>query len=451
MESKDWSDIEYLDTYIQSLDVTVIQKIEPLEKSDRISCWESNTVEPQDIIFDFFASGLDTDAPEQILDSFKNLFILQNDSIDSELEQALYELIVLDREDLFLQTLKHCCYTLIYAWCVAEQLDRIRKLVQLFSCEIDTEDETCLLKQKSRKWLKQFLRTEDFRKISAFSFGDPTKIYPKNWWRRYSYYLLKAQARDFGENRDRREAAKILARKLRRKFKFNLVMYLVYNHLPSSRRKIYQNPTVLNDEVLYLIQKNLVRSGTFNNQNLANLFIKQTEGLCYKSFKTSLLKYLIGLPADGQALPTWLRQNLSDYIDSLYTEYDNWHWNSHLLLRTCNRLLEYFTQPDLDNPSHHLTILAIQKSYLTWTVILLKIILICRKSYNHLVTCIARLIQAYEDKPESECQWLIEFLDTLNVVLAIAFHNPNYNSLGFPRDRAIEDTATIFQTYRILA
>ncbi|MEC4990185.1 MAG: hypothetical protein SAJ37_15740, partial [Oscillatoria sp. PMC 1068.18] len=45
-------------------------------------------------------------------------------------------------------------------------------------------------------------------------------------------------------------------------------------------------------------------------------------------------------------------------------------------------------------------------------------------------TCIASLIKYYEQEPESECQWLIVFLETLRVTLTIYTDNVNYNLIN---------------------
>ncbi|HAJ60724.1 MAG TPA: hypothetical protein DCP31_16835 [Cyanobacteria bacterium UBA8543] len=90
-------------------------------------------------------------------------------------------------------------------------------------------------------------------------------------------------------------------------------------------------------------------------------------------------------------------------------------------------MIEYLITQDRGKPSLIFTWLVTHNQGLSLAIIILKIILICKASYVHLENCIADLIQYYEDEPESDCQWLIEFLEILTVTLTIYAENIRYN------------------------
>jgi hypothetical protein len=58
---------------------------------------------------------------------------------------------------------------------------------------------------------------------------------------------------------------------------------------------------------------------------------------------------------------------------------------------------------------------------------MLKIILLCPSVHTHLECCLARVIQHYQNQPESECQWLIHFLEVIQVTLTIYVEDVQYN------------------------
>ncbi|MGD2180636.1 hypothetical protein [Lusitaniella coriacea] len=419
---------------------------------------ESQGSEPSEVICHFFISAVRQYSPQRVLQYFKNIFFLQRHSLNGAVEQALLDLVAFDRKEEFLNTLNRSCYILINNWSASkEKIYHSKLLVELLPEAGYIDPKNCSFTQKIKTWLKIFVENEQYQTLQSLIAQDvvseklstSSQGAEKQWTNRYSYYLVKHQANNTSNIKEHRAAAKSLSKQIKEQFKFDLAMYFVYSQLSAPKKQVRKNPTTLTPEILNLIQKTLSGRKNLNYKNLANIFLKQVEGIRYKDLKKSILNYLKYSLHKQNILPTWLEAGLSEFLATLYEEHDERPWDDYLLLRTCNRLIEYLTKPNFSNPSNPATILAVQKNYLTWTVVVLKILLICNDSYNHLIACMVDLIQQNEARSMSECQWLIRFLDTLNVVLAIAYENPRHNLLSLPKQEPIKNTSDPLPHYDV--
>ncbi len=270
------------------------------------------------------------------------------------------------------------------------------------------------------------------------------------WSNRYASYLLTSQSLDSGKPREQREVAKFISQQIKDKFKIDLVIYTARSQLLNYPVTTYKNPTSLGDDVLYLIKKILISKGYFSYSSLANIFLNQTQGLFYKDLKNSLVNYLF-FYLENSININLLQEKIFIYLASLYQFHDEEKWDSNLLLRTCNRLLEYLITETQGKPSQVFTLLVTQGNHLTLAIILLKIILISPNSSNYLETCIADIIRYYENEPESECQWLINFLETLQIILTIYADNVCYNLVSIEANQPKKDRGKAFNSYWIFS
>ncbi|MEA5472219.1 hypothetical protein [Spirulina sp. 06S082] len=409
------------------------QKVTPLRSQDKNRSPHSlnNTKHPQTRICDFFTEIASSESPQSAIDYFQDLFILKSDRVGKAIEQSLYDLIVLNCEEDFFILLDRCCSILIKQWIVTKQEKYIAVLLNVLKKEISSYKSLQPTRRRLKEWILGFVESKYFQSLQAFlPDGDRQKIEATAPWKnRYIAYILTAQYFNPDYPREHREVAKLLAYKSNKQFKFKLALCLARANLPKSSQRINQNPTTLNLRTLCLIQQILVKRKNINYQGLANIFLKQTEGMVYKDFKKSLLKYLLFSLKQGQT-STWLQASIAKYLESLYSNYNDKIVDSNLLLRTCKRLIVYLLNPDWEISSHPFTILTRRGNYITLAMLLLKIILICQSSYKYLIFCTVELIQENETQPEAECQWLIGFIETLRVVLAISQETEEITSNG---------------------
>lgn len=412
---------------------------------------EDKFSKPQDTICNFFLDKLNKETPDWVLEKFERLFILQTGRVPIEIGQALYIIVDQNQEDTFRNTLKRSCYILINNWNAARNHQPIQKLIQLFSEVAKTQKKTdtpkSLAKQRLKKWLINFIGSEDYQELHIFLSRYENR---GKWSNHYASYLLASESLDSKNSQEQREAAKIVSQQLKKRFNLALAMYTARSNLAVTSAIGSPNPTVLGDDVLHLIHQLLAKRGIFSYANLANIFLKQTAGILYYNMKQSLRVYLF-FSLEKSDLLEVLNTNIDKYLETIYNQYDRKVWNRHMLLLTCNHLIEYLITQEKGKPSLIFTWLATHNQGVVLAILILKIILICQASYVHLENCIADLIKYYEDEQESECQWLIDFLETLTVTLAIYAENIRYNLVSIEAKKDELQTSDNFKSYWIFS
>ena len=380
----------------------------------------------QDVIYQFLLDTVRQQPPETVLQEFKFLFIDYNASEGHpDAIKALSEILFANDEKEFHHTVKRSCYIVINNWYTSRNFNASQDLIRLFSDVKLTRKTLSQTLSRQRTWLLNFINTQDYHELQLFITQQGTSD-PGHWSNRYISYLLVPQYTNPHNPVEQREAARILSKKLKDQFKFDLAMYTAHSQSALPQEPIHQNPTGLGDKVLDLIKKIVVNHGLFSYKNVANIFLEQTKGLIYHKFKKSLQNYLI-FSVKKKELVEALNQTLTEKLNNLYQDYHETTIEAALLLRTCNRLIEYFTTENQDDPSPLFILLMSQGHHLTLAMILLKIIMICPNSRNHLETCIAKLIQYYTNYPEEECSWIITFFEVFKITFAIHTENVQYN------------------------
>ncbi|MDX2099591.1 MAG: hypothetical protein SFW36_17570, partial [Leptolyngbyaceae cyanobacterium bins.59] len=213
-----------------------------------------------------------------------------------------------------------------------------------------------------------------------------------------------------------------------------------------------KNPTALGDEALILIKVLLARRGQFSYTNLVNIFIKQNQGVDFQTFKKSLIQYLT-FGVESKEFVEALKLNLSAKLPTFLEHHHAEEINNPLILRTCNRIIEYLTTEDQKEPSPLFIGLLSSGNPLPLVIIFLKLILLCRHTRAHLEARIARLIQYYEKMPEEDCQWIIHFLEVLNITFAIHAENVQYNLIKMNENghETYAELITNVDNYRIFS
>lgn len=392
----------------------------------------------QEIICCFFLEEVKASTPELVLEKFKYLFIEPTPVVNSIPRQALEYIASLDQEKTFINTFKRSIYILVNNWTATRQQQYIQELVRLLSVSLDAHRAAYITLKRLKLWRSHFVHSLDYKELKIFI----SKFDHEHWSDRYSSYLLVEQSVDASKPRPQREAARTRSEQLKEQFKFELAMYTARCPLAASQQSTSPNPTILGDEVVHLIQQILQKRSTFSYASLANIFLSQTQHLCYTDFKQSLLNYLLFF-LDNQGLANTVNKQLAKQLELLYETYQDKPWDNHLLLRTCNRVIDYLTTTNHKNPSPLFILLATQDNALTLAILLLKIVLLCPSTYTHLECCIAKLIQHYESLSESDCKWLIRFLEVLKVTLTIYTDNVQFNLVNMSSNNS--------NTYRIFS
>lgn len=408
-----------------------------------------STQQTQEVIYQYLLEEVRKQPPAQVLLEFKGLFIDYDSSAsNAHAMRALAELIQANNEKDFRHMLKRSCYILVNNWDTSRQYNFIKELVNLFLDLKARSKSHSVTVGRLKTWLDNFVASQDFKELQLFisKYGYSDK---EHWSSRYTSYLLVPQYTNPDNPAEQREAAKTLSKRLKDKFKFDLAMYTARSQSSIHRDKIPNNPTGLGDEVLRFIKMIVAKRGSFSYANLANIFREQTKGYDYQKFKQCLQKYLIFSEANKDFVEALNRQ-LSEKLDGLYEKYHEQQIDEALLLRTCNKVIDYLTTEDQRKPSELFILLMSQGNPLTLVIVLLKIILICPHSRAHLETCIAKLIQYYVNYPEEECKWAVNFFEIFKITLAIHADNVQYNLIKMDTKKAqgVLDSYRVFSQLR---
>lgn len=426
-----------------------IQNSQSNESSYRLSKQGRNLQQSQEIIYEFLLEIVRKWPPEEVLLEFKRLFIYHVDSINSSAMQAIYDIVFTNNYEDFRNTLKRCCYILINNWDASRNFKPIQELVQLFADPSFNRYTASPTLKRLRIWINDFVQSQDFEELKLFTSRYEDRIQGP-WSSRYTSYLLVPQYVDLKNPLEQREAARALSKQLKDRFKFELAMYVAKSQIHASSDRAAKNPTVLGDEALRLIKLIVARRGKFSYVNLASIFLQQIDQLYYRDFKQSLQRYLI-FSVQNQSLAETLKAKVSEKLDELYKSHNEEILTDALLLRTCNRIIDVLTTENQLEPSPLFIQLLTQGSPITLVIVLLKIILISRFSRTHLEARIAELIKHYQNYPEEECHWVVNFLEIFNVTFAIYAENVQYNLVKMDGGKTEEPQVFDPDTYRIFS
>lgn len=383
----------------------------------------------QQVIYDFLLEIVKIWHPQDVLEEFRHLFVHHTDSVSSQTLPALHVILFANNETEFRNTIKRCCYILVNNWEVARQFDAIQDLVDLFSDPLIQRRTLSPTLKRLRHWLTRFLESEDFEELRLFAARyaeERTLNRPDDWTARYTPYLLVPQYINENNPVEQRQAARALSRRLKDKFKFDLAMYTAHSQSGQTRDRPVVNPTALGDSALRLVKAIVARRGEFSYRNLARLFLEQIKESSYGDFKKSLTCYLL-YTVSGNPISKQIQEKLDARLVNLYTESDYEPWDSSLVLRTSNRVVDYLMTEDQTQPSPLFSMVLSQGNALTLAIILLKLVLVSRQTLPYIETRIATLIRYYEQFPRSECQWVINFLEVFQITFAIYGDNTEYN------------------------
>lgn len=402
----------------------------------------------QEKIYQFFIDRVRNYAPSLVLQEFKDLFVELIPPVNSDLIQALHTVILSNSETEFTHLFKRCCYILLNNWISQRQYQLSQELIQALTKVKNTESTFDNFLRKLKGWLVNFIKSKDYEEIQLFvSKYDPNQ---SHWTCRYTPFLLAPQYVDVSNSVEQREAARIFSQQLKEQFKFELAMYTSRSQSVAFKDRIYHNPTLLGDEALRLIKVILVNRGSFSYPSLAYLFINQSQGITYKSFKESLTRYLF-YSVEKTALIKIIRKKVTTRLETLYLDNDPEQFSNPLLLRTCNYLIKYLTLENSGKPSSIFRVFFAQGNPLNLAILLLKLVLISPNSRAHLEVCLARLIHYYEDDKPEDCKWFINFLEIAQITLTIYGENVQYNLVNMSEEEMPEDLAVNLNNCRVFS
>ncbi|NES83043.1 MAG: hypothetical protein F6K10_17455 [Moorea sp. SIO2B7] len=408
-----------------------------------------NLQEAQAVIDEYFLTIVKKYPPKQVLIEFKSLFFdYTGTEKNFSATKALSKIIFANNERYFSNTLKRSCYILINNWEIDRHHSYTIKLIQSFS-ELKLEKISLSFRQKRLIfWLKKFINSDHYKNLKLFL----TKLESSennHWSERYTSYLLVPQYLNKNNPKEQRKAARLLSEKLKKKFKLDLEIYTDNSSSVLSINR--KNPTVLRKETLQAIKSILLIRGNFSYSNLAKIFNQKTDSISYLDFKLALQRYLT-LGIFEQNMANYFSTQIAQKMKGLDQDYDEYTLDKHLLLRTCNKVFDYLTTENKEEPSELFILFISQYNPLKLVIVLLKLILICPQSRIHLETRIAALINYYKKYRSEKSQWVMNFFELFKITFAIyADRDVKYNLLKIQDDTLDNSSESVFNAYQIFS
>ena len=404
----------------------------------------------QEEVYSFFVEIVKKLPPEDVLREFKGLFIDGLDSEYSDYIPGIYSVFLDEHEQELYNTLKRCCYIIVNNWKSNRKDKYIQDLVNLFVHEnLKIKENNPPVVKTCKIWLDNFAKSKDYKELKLFAtkYEESSK---GHWANRYTSYLLIDQSVNNKNPKEQQEAARRLSKQIKEKFKFELAMYIARSQSAVSSTTRYKNPSILGDQALRLIKAIVLKRGVFSHDNIAHIFIKQTENQTLKDFKINLEKYLFFSVENQTSVETW-RQHFAHNLSLWKTDHNQEIITKEFFLRTCNRVIDYFTTENAKEPADLFLLLINQGHALTLVIMLLKIILICKNSRRHLETRIAHLIRFYENYSEEECKGVINFIEIFNITFAIYAENVEYNLIKMEEEEQSSNQQLNLDGYRVFS
>lgn len=401
----------------------------------------------QEEIWQFLLNLTKSTAPDLVLTEFENLFINHNFLSNPDIERSLKIIVLSQNEQEFRNTLKRCIYILLNTWIYSRKSQYAQILIEKLSVSHLSYCGASTFLRSLRSWMMNFMKSQDYQEVKLFA-SKYDRQETGNWKSRYTSYLLTPLYLNSENSLEQRQAARKLSQHLQDKYKFDLAMYTAHSHTTPSGNDKFKNPTALGDEALRLIKKVLATPGFFNYVHLASIFLHQTQGISYSQFKQSLLNYLI-FSLENTGLVKSLKMQLTQKLDALYQHEDRQVLRNGLILRTCNRMIEYLTIDKNNQPSDLFVLIASQGNALSLGILLLKVLLISPPSRTFLELCMSKLIDYYGNYSEQDCQWVINFLEVSQIILTLYTENVKYNLVNMEQETSPSHTMIDENSYRI--
>lgn len=405
-------------------------------------------------IYDHLLHCVRTEAANAVMQRFHTLFIAGLHYPDPTVKAALNQIVisVKNRED-FALFFNRCCYILVNAWqnqpaCrgMIPELVGVLGRMSAAPATLGRSRATTRL----RSLMQQFAQSSYYQRLRRFAeFMSPQANAAaskplSSILRRYPYlYQHCLISRE--DSQEHQTTVRQVQQQAQEKFEQDLSHYLTgilkrpigldpallqaadrtQLVLPHTGELIrHQNPTLLSDRELCGSLKHYVgridRQGSY--KDVAKHFLLRNQASqSYLSFKKNLYDYLV-TSVDPKFGRCRFNPQLQQQFEALFPECNQRPMSEFLLVRTCNRLLNFLVFESRQRPNHMVFMDLINNTGSTATVgLLLKVVLLCKKIKPYLENRFALLFNHYEAQKQGTVKWLVACLEKLNLAWSAHF------------------------------
>ncbi|MEC4985429.1 MAG: hypothetical protein SAJ37_08310 [Oscillatoria sp. PMC 1068.18] len=413
-------------------------------------CYFRQTSPREEQLYDHLLYCVQTESPKELLDRIRNLFIQGTDYTDSQIRSALLDIVNSKQaEQQFKYILNRCCHILVNRWQMQPHLQTaIPELVDLFT-ELPPPGFTSARgTRRIRSLVKDFTDSEQYLTLRRLAqvvndkvgtndnsnyqcVGSLINRYPYL----YEYCLLSEDS-----SYEHQETVRQVQARIQHRFELDISQYVTYQVRRASYSKRRQtseissvkNPTLLSDRELGASLKQFV--GKVENgkthRDLAENFLTQSHQIpSFRVFKDELYDYLTS-SINTKYGQRKFNDRLYNQLKNTLPQSDSQKPDEFLLLRTSSQLLNFLVVESPQRPNHYVFVDLITNIGVTATIVLLlKILLICRKVKPFLEKRFSILFNHYESSTQDGVPWLVKSLENLHLAFSIHFGNADLSCL----------------------
>lgn len=413
---------------------------------DSLDSWSNYSSRPpaslEDLLYQHWQYWRKQEAPHELIDRFRRLFLDVTSYPDSSVASALLSLSEQDTADReFKYVLNRCCYTLINLW-YTQPRDHwaIPELVRLFE-ELPPTNGANPRAQKVYNLVKEFPKTEQYAslvRLQQIMVSDreadaplATVIEEQPLAYRIRHYPFlydnSLLTKDSGQEQKQN------INDLRRRAETDLGIRLARYHAQqiSGRAGQVVNPTLL--DAAGLEQALSFYTGKIDgrtHRDQARWFATYSKTVrSFRDFKDEFVDYLISpiAAAEPKYSGNHFTRNLRQYLRETLAEFDAQPLNSFILVETCRRLLNFLVVDSPHRPVFRNFRHLVNDVGHTLTMgLLLRLVLFCSAAKPWLERCFSVLFNLHERRACKEVPWLVTSLEHANVALITNFGDVGY-------------------------
>ena len=390
----------------------------------------------EDYLYEHLHNCVKTEEADDVIARFRQLFIDAQGYSDSQVWQALSEVIQAPEADRsFKYILNRCCYTLINPWQTRLECHAaIPKLVALFE-ELPSYPTQAKFTIRLRTLVRQFCQTEQYAALNRLPHillethdvetGNIQDTRLEPLIKRYPYIYDHSLLTEDSDKQQKR-TIRGLRRKAERKFGIDLVRYNS-RRLGDFSSKYAENPTLLSNAELDTALEYYTGKVELNrtHRDVARCFSTYSQTVrSYREFKEELTNYLIAPITSAAPIPIskQFRRQLRKYLQDTLSDFDSERLNNFVLVETCRRLLNFLVVDSPHHPIFQTFITLIRDIGYSLTVgLLLRIVLLCSAAKPWLERCFSILFNLHEKLYREDVPWLVTSLEHVNIALATNF------------------------------
>ncbi|MGB3311097.1 MAG: hypothetical protein WBG32_23840 [Nodosilinea sp.] len=414
---------------------------------DSLDSWSNYSSRPpaslEDLLYQHWQYWRKQEAPHELIDRFRRLFLDVANYPDSSVANALLSLSEQDTADReFKYVLNRCCYTLINIW-YTQPRDHwaISALVGLFE-DLPPANGANPRAQKVYSLVKEFPQTEQYASLvrlqqivgQAREADVPliTIIEAQPLAHRIRHYPFlydnSLLTKDSGQ--EQKQNINDLRRRAETDLGIRLARYHAQQQVPG-RAGQGVNPTLL--DAPGLEQALNFYTGKINgrtHRDQARWFATYSKTVrSFRDFKDEFVDYLIGPIAatEPKYSGNHFTRNLRQYLRETLAEFDAQPLNSFILVETCRRLLNFLVVDSPHRPVFRNFRHLVNDVGHTLTMgLLLRLVLFCSAAKPWLERCFSVLFNLHERRTCKEVPWLVNSLEHANVALITNFGDVGY-------------------------